>query len=199
MVTKRNYRPLWWDRDVDDQGVPIRDDVRRAAQELWPTCCSRTRAKFGDTADAAELMEDTVSSVSRYLTKHRAPPFYPQAKSLVSLHFEQSLKRLARRLGRVVAVGLVPDLEALSAPSWDWVLEIHVWHDFEKLHDEVDDRGWIECAMRFLGHGWPEVAEKLGIAISTAKNHFGTQFKEGWARLNGRAGRPKTNGKGAGK
>jgi len=195
MATNREYSPLWWDRDVDDDGVPIREDVRQAAQDIWPTCCSHVKTMLGDTADAPELMEAAVAHVSRYLTRYRAKPFYPQAKSLLNLHFTQELRRFAGRQGRVQAVGHIAELDALAPPSWDWARSCDFWLDIGKLHSQVTDRGWIMFAMRHLGHGWPEVSEKLGIAVSTALNYFRNDFKETWARLHGGGKSVKPNGK----
>jgi hypothetical protein len=50
MATIREGGPQWWDRDVDDQGNPIRADVRQAAHEIWPECCARMRATLDDIA-----------------------------------------------------------------------------------------------------------------------------------------------------
>src|SRR5215471_21531853 len=106
MAASQEDRPLWWDRDVDDKGAPIREDVRQAAHEIWPDLCARVETTLGDLADAPELMESAVAHISRYLTRQGAAPSYPQAKSLLSLHFCQELKRRAGRLSRVKAVGL---------------------------------------------------------------------------------------------
>ncbi len=186
MATNREYGPLWWDREVDDSGKQIRDDVRRAAHELWPTCCTHVATTLGDPADAPELMESAVAHISRYLTRHNAAPFYPQARSLLSLHFCQELKRQAGRRSRVQSVGLTIELEALvpaASACSSWVEELDIWLDLEKLHNQISDRSWIIFAMRYLGHDWPEIAEKSGIAVSTAKNHFHDDFKQAWAEL----------------
>ena len=186
MAANREYNPLWWDRDVDDSGKQIRDDVREAAHDLWPICCARVATTLGDVADAPELMESAVAHVSRYLTRCRAAPFYPQAKSLLSLHLCQELKRRAGRQGRVHAVGLIRDLETLvphSLACSSWVEEVDVWLDLEKLHYRISHRSWIIFAMRHLGHDWEEIAEKLGIAVSTAQNHYRNDFKQAWAEL----------------
>lgn len=190
MAADRESGPLWWDREVDDDGVQIREDVRQAAHELWPICSARVETTLGDLADAPELMESAVAHVSRYLTRYRTSPFYPQAKSLLSLHFCQELKRRAGRQGRVQPVGLAMDLEPFvreSSSCSSWVEEFDLWLDIEKLHSQITDRSWLIFAMRHLGHDWPEISEKLGIAISTAQNHFRSDFKQAWARLHNAA------------
>lgn len=185
MATIREGGPQWWDRDVDDRGNPIRVDVRKAAHEIWPECCARMRATLDDIADAAELMESSVSHVSRHLDRASAPLFSQNAKSLIGLHFCQELKRRTGKLRRIQAVGLDNELESF-APASDWVEEVNRRLDFEKLSLYLSKRSSIIVVMRHLGHDWREIGEKLGIAISTALNYFRENLQEARARLNGR-------------
>ena len=64
---------VWWDRDVDQAGRPIRPDVRLAGREIWEQACRRTEALLDDHGPAAELMENSVAQVSRYLDRIGAP------------------------------------------------------------------------------------------------------------------------------
>jgi len=66
MATIPEAGPMWWDREVDEQGRPIRADVRRAAHELWPEAVRRVRRTLSDPAEAAELMEITVLQISHH-------------------------------------------------------------------------------------------------------------------------------------
>jgi hypothetical protein len=184
--------PLWWDRDFDDEGVPIRADVRQAAHEIWRHCCLKARMALGDAADAPELMESSVAHVSRHLNRLGPTSFNRHAKCLLRLHFCQELTRKAQRLSRVQAIGLTAELEKCGS-AFDWAESFDLWLDLEKLHKYVSDRTWITYAMRFLDHDWREIAEKLGIAISTAQNSYRGNLREALARLNGSAkndGRP---------
>lgn len=53
--------PIWWDRELDDHGKPIRIDIRQAVRDLWPEALSRVRRTLIDPAEISELMEATVS------------------------------------------------------------------------------------------------------------------------------------------
>src|SRR5579862_1573494 len=105
MVSIPDEGPMWWDRDVDDQGRPIRADVREAAHQLWPEAVKRVKRTLHDCADAAGLMEISVVQISRHLDRTNTPAFAPNIPSLLSLHFSQELKRLAKRLGKIILVG----------------------------------------------------------------------------------------------
>jgi hypothetical protein len=69
---------VWWDREVDQAGRPIRRDVRLAGHEIWEQACQRTQALLDDHGAAAELMENSVAQVSRYLDRIGAPESSPK-------------------------------------------------------------------------------------------------------------------------
>src|ERR1700737_4743006 len=62
--------PAWWDREFDASGKPIRTDVRAAAIKVWKSVCALVEGIRGNSAEAQELLERAVASVSKYLDKN---------------------------------------------------------------------------------------------------------------------------------
>jgi hypothetical protein len=75
MASLGNNGPVWWDRELDSTGRPIRPDVRGAAHQIWENACRRVQALLGDASEAPELMEKAVVQVSRYLDRTGAGLF----------------------------------------------------------------------------------------------------------------------------
>src|SRR5437764_14245884 len=99
-----DFNRMWWDREEDRSGKPIRPDVRAAACEIWKYVQDRTRAVMGDAGDAAELLEHSVGQISRYLVIHRIPMYSRNLVLLMNVAFNRALRRRAFKLCRLETV-----------------------------------------------------------------------------------------------
>jgi DNA-directed RNA polymerase specialized sigma24 family protein len=140
----------WWDREVDCKGRQIRGDVRSAAHEVWKEACRRTRSLLADPAQAADVMEDSVAQVSRYLDRIGAPSSPPK-NGLLLLAFSRVLRRLAAKSRRLEPAGgaiwkrLFVDSAKETAPSW---LSERPATTGRKL-PRHSERQWLKFAMPF--------------------------------------------------
>src|SRR5882757_5513791 len=100
---------LWWDKDTDHTGRPIRPDVRASAHRVWNCARKTAQTITGDVSHAAELIENTVAQVSRYLDRRRVVVFSRQIDGLLMLSFQRSLRRRVAKLRRLEPLGGVKE------------------------------------------------------------------------------------------
>src|SRR5215813_1805691 len=123
---------LWWDRDTDYAGRPLRPDVRAAAQRVW-SCASRTAYTItGDGSYAAEIMENTVAQVSRYLDQGSVLVFSREIDGLLMLSFQRALRRRVAKLKRLESLGGVKELSN-RAVDQTWTRQIHTHLELEEI------------------------------------------------------------------
>jgi hypothetical protein len=163
---------MWWDRD-DDQGRQLRADVRQAAHDLWPIALTRVQRCALDAAEAAELIEAAVAYVSRHLDEMQTPAFDARVRPLLSLHFSQSLRRLAAKADRLVFVGNSEDIEqyANSQAAHEWSAEINNQIDLETLFRRIKGNCRTVIIMR-LHHEWEVIAAKTGSQPATIRQRY---------------------------
>ena len=161
---------VWWDRDVDSSGRPIRSDVRLAAQEIWQQAYQQTMAAVGDYGPAAELMENTVAQVSRYLDR-KGVPLSSRKHGLVMVAFCRALRRYARKFSRLEAVGGACEL-ARCASLTNWAVQADARLEFEKLVEKLSPRNAEILMLRAAGFEWKEIAAFLDDSVPTLRNRF---------------------------
>lgn len=182
MATIPDAGPMWWDRDVDDQGRPIRADVRQAAHQLWPEAVRRVRRTVSDPAEASELMEASVVQISQHLDRTNTPAFAPNIPSLLSLHFSQELKRRAKKLGRIKFIGDKADIEQYAVVvGWADRIDRHL--DFKKIIGYLKATSRTIVAMRLEEHDWKLIGAKMGESPASLRRAFWKDLRDVLSRL----------------
>lgn len=166
----------WWDREVDRVGRPIRDDVRSAAHEVWAEAGRRTEALFVDRAQAADLMEDSVARVSRYLDRIEAPKSSPK-NGLLLLAFSRALRRLVAKSRRLQLAGGAVELSSLAVDH-GWIRQVNAQLELENIVRKLSERNGTVLALRCAGYNWEEVAQKFATSVTRIRNGFWREVRD---------------------
>jgi DNA-directed RNA polymerase specialized sigma24 family protein len=167
---------LWWDREADYAGRPIRSDVRIAAHEIWEEACRRTDALLADRAQAADLMESSVAQVSRYLDRIGAPTL-PSKQGLLMLAFCRALRKQAIRMSRLEFVGGSFELSARIADE-NWMSRANCRLDLERVLRQLSIRNAKILLLRAAGYTWKEIADLLGTSAARVRNGFWREVRK---------------------
>jgi len=160
----------WWDRDVDASGRPIRSDVRLAGRELWEQECQQTFAVVRDQGPAAELMENAVAQVSRYLDRIGAP-VTPRKHGLLMIAFRRALTRYRAKLSRLELVGGCYELSTYASTE-SWIARAEVRLELERLIRRLSTKNAEVLALRAAGFEWKEIAHCFGESVTNVRNRF---------------------------
>jgi hypothetical protein len=163
--------PPWWDRDIDQSGIPIRPDVRSAAHEIWHAACRRVEFCTSDCCEAAELMESAVAQVSRYLDRRGVMLFSREIHGLLMRAFQRALHRRILKLKRIDIIG---GSEQLSNRAVDrtWTLQVHFRLEYEQIVRLLNERSQTVLALRYAGYTWKEAALAMGTSPSGLRTSF---------------------------
>ena len=182
MASSERFLP-WWDREIDEgTGRPFRPDVREAAHRVWKRVCLKAQEILGDPADAAEVLESSVKTISRYLDKHNVPFHSADPGGLLAVACYRALRRLARRRSRIDLVGGSSELaDILRVPDWRDEIDRRLF--LEELARELDVKNRGILRLRIAGYDWKEIARMLGISASTARQGFWRDVRKAHLRL----------------
>lgn len=167
---------LWWDRDVDGSGRPIRPDVRSAGREIWKQACQQTMAIVADDAPAAELMETAVAQVSRYLDRIGAP-LSSRKHGLVMLAFCRALRRYRAKSARLELLGASTDFSDLAMAD-DWLAPANARLDLEKFVRRLTGRHAEVLMLRAAGYEWREIAEIYETTVGAIRSAFWREIEK---------------------
>lgn len=166
----------WWDQEVDRNGRQIRGDVRSAAHEVWKEACRRTQSVLADPAQAADVMEDSVAQVSRYLDRIGAPSSSPK-NGLLLLAFSRALRRLAAKSRRLEPAGGAVELSSRAVDEV-WSRRVDARLDLRNIVRKLSERHSVVLALRAAGYNWEEVAQALGTSVATVRNSFWREVRD---------------------
>jgi DNA-directed RNA polymerase specialized sigma24 family protein len=183
---------LWWDRDADRTGRPIRPDVRVAAHGIWGRASRKAQAAISDSSLAAELMENTVAKVSRYLDRRYVIPFSRKIDGLLMLAFQRSLYRHVGKVKRLETVGGSQELSN-RAVDRAWSRQVNARLELEQIVRMVCKRSRTILALRYAGYTWEESAKLLGASVPALRSAFWRDVARVKRELkNGRSARPES-------
>jgi hypothetical protein len=182
MASSERFLP-WWDREIDeDSGRPFRPDVREAAHRVWKSVSYKTQEILGDPGDAAEVLESSVESISRYLDKNHVPLHSADPAGLLIVASYRTLRRLARRQWRIELVGTSSELaEVLRVSDWRDEIDRHLF--LEELARELDTKSRSILRLRMAGYDWNEIGRILGMSASALRQGFWRDVRKAHLRL----------------
>jgi DNA-directed RNA polymerase specialized sigma24 family protein len=163
--------PVWWDRDVDFAGKALRPDVRAAAHAIWEIACKLAQSHISDCSQAAELMENTVAQVSRYLDHHSVVLFSRELRGLLMLAFQRALRRRVTRLRRLETFGGTGELSR-RAVDRTWTQQVHTHLELDRVVRMLGNRSRMILALRYAGYTWKEAALILGVSVPALRSAF---------------------------
>ena len=172
MSTSPGSGPLWWDREVDfSSGRKLRADVRATAQKIWPLAVSHSQRKLGDGWYATDLLEYSVSQISRHLDGKQVPVFANDISRLLMRAFSFALKR---KLGKCSRLQLVDDPESLDTffESKDLYGPIHSRLDVSKYRDQMSDLAWQIFWLRDEKWSWREIGVVVEMSAEAVKKTY---------------------------
>jgi DNA-directed RNA polymerase specialized sigma24 family protein len=166
----------WWDRDVDREGRPIRPDVRLAGHEIWEQACQRTHVLLADHGPAAELMENAVAQVSRYLDRIGAP-LSTRKRGLLLVAFCRALRRYAAKSSRLELVGGSGELSDHRADN-AWARQVDARLDLERIVRQLSERNAAVLTLRAADYEWKEIARVFGVSVTAIRNNFWREIEK---------------------
>ncbi len=144
--------------------------MRLAGHEIWELACQRTHVLLADHGPAAELMENTVAQVSRYLDRIGAP-LSTRKHGLLLVAFCRALRRYAVKSSRLELVGGPGELANHTADN-AWVRQANARLDLESIVRQLSERNAAVLTLRAAEYEWKEIAHLFGVSASAIRNSF---------------------------
>jgi RNA polymerase sigma factor (sigma-70 family) len=175
--------PLWID-ERDRKGRPVEPTVKEAAGRIWRRVLYYVRRERNDHAEAAEVLEEAVFSVSaRLQSEDELAPI----QNLDSYLFHSFVRRFSKRAQREDRIQYFESAEALDSlgagSQGDWVAELENEILLKQVIGAMEPRVREMFALRSAGHSWKEVGRQFGISAHNAEVQFAYGLKKAKAQL----------------
>jgi hypothetical protein len=182
MASSEPFLP-WWDREIDeDTGRPYRPDVRQSAHRVWKVVSGKAQEILGDSSEAAEVLESSIKSISRYLDKNLVPLHSTDPDGLLTVACYRALRRLARRRRRLEFIGDSSELaDILRIPDWRDEVDKRLF--LQELARELDMKNRGILRLRIAGYDWKEIARILDKSASAVRQGFWRDVQKAHWRL----------------
>lgn len=167
----RSEVALWWDSAEDRAGRPLRPDVRAAAHGIWDRACRQAESLVSDSSQAADIMENSVAQVSRYLDRGGVAVFSRQIDGLLMLAFQRALYRRVAKLRRVENWGGTGELSRRVVDR-SWAHQVHAHLELDHVVRLLRERSRTILALRYAGYTWKEAAQLLGSSVPALRSAF---------------------------
>jgi DNA-directed RNA polymerase specialized sigma24 family protein len=145
--------------------------VRASAHRVWNCARKTAQTITGDISHAAELMENTVAQVSRYLDRRCVVVFSREIDGLLMLSFQRSLRRRVAKLRRLEPLGGVKELSN-RAVDRTWTRQVHAHLEIDRIVRLLSERSRTTLALRYAGYTWREAAQMLGRSVPALRSAF---------------------------
>jgi DNA-directed RNA polymerase specialized sigma24 family protein len=167
--------PLWWDREVDRTGRPIRADVREAAITVWKNS-RRIQLELSDPSHAAELLEGTVAQISRYLEHNDIVTFSRSIEGLVAHSFQRAVQRETVKRNRFLPLNESAKLpDRISDKTWQEQVQLRL--QLEEIIILLSDNSRRVLTLRYAGYTWKETAQLMGLSVAVLRSAFWRDVK----------------------
>lgn len=155
---------------LDRRGRPISPAIRIAAEEVSGRAMQHAERLFVDPAEAANVLEEAASAVSRALISKKIDE--SSIRNLQSYLFRAFLRRLNRTKKRELVLDKTVDLENFHSHTSQNVrtLEMKIFIDEFMMHCDPAMRDMF--CRRMAGYSWNEIAQTYGISSHAAESKF---------------------------
>lgn len=181
-MSSRGRTPLWWDRETDERtGRELRPDVRQAGHKVWQWVCAKAQELLGDPNDAAELLETSIKTVSRYLDSKGVAPHSADFAGLVAMVSYRSVLRLAKKRRIKLIVPASNLAEVLRAPDWRDAADRRLL--VEELARELDPEARGLLRLRINGFDWKDIGRMVGLSPEAVRRKFWRDVRKAQLKL----------------